>query len=144
VFVVVAGVASYGGSCGGGPVGTSSGGDANSPPSVIGILVEPASIPYGGTGTVTVTAQDAEGDALSATWSCDAGTLEADPDNPLRASYQAPDSGTGTEDTIRVTVSDSRGASTSSSVKVALPQPVPAGPTATPKPDPTCPSGRHA
>lgn len=109
--------------------GVSSGG--SKPPVNYSITVEPAEIDGGGQATVAVTATDPEGQGVVFAFTAQNGTVTPDPEVIGRATYKHDGSSGPATVSIRVTVTDTTGASVTASkglqVKAPAPPSWPAG-----------------
>ncbi len=107
----------------------------NRPPVIGGnkIAVAPVIITPGSTATLTVSATDPDGDALTFTWTAQMGDVPTGPRADRMITYRAPD--IPSNDIVKVTVSDGRGgvAEASVTIRVVMGEP----PTKTPTPSPT-------
>jgi hypothetical protein len=120
--------------CGGGGGNGTSGPDKtpqgpNLNPSIQRVTVDPATVPWGGTATISVTATDPEGQRLAYRYVVAQGAITPDPANPARATYAH--NGQTRPDRIEVTVTDERNGSAqmASDLEIsAPPPPPPAGP----------------
>lgn len=93
--------------------------DSNHAPEIRSLSVIPGVIPLGGTASITVEAGDADGDQIFYRFDATGGTVTADPGQPGRATYRNDGVARGS-DQVRVTVTDSKNASTSGVASVTL------------------------
>ncbi|HET9314021.1 MAG TPA: hypothetical protein VFQ51_00465 [Vicinamibacteria bacterium] len=93
--------------------------ESNRAPEIRNLTVSPAVIPLGGTAVVAVEASDPDGDPMFYRFEAGAGSITADPAQPSRATYRN-DGGVRGADQVRVTVTDSKNASTSGIASVTL------------------------
>ena len=98
-----------------GPMGPAS----NRAPEIRSLSVSPAVISLGGTAVVSVEASDPDGDQIFFRFEATGGTVTADPAQPGRASYRN-DGVVRGSDQVRVTVTDSKNASSSGVASVTL------------------------
>jgi hypothetical protein len=138
--------------CGGGGGGNTTGPDKtpqgpNLNPSIQRITLDPATVPWGGTATVNVTASDPEGQRLTYRYLVTQGTVTPDPANPARATYTH--NGQTRPDRVEVTVTDERNGTAQAAMDLdialppppppSLPPPSPPPPTPPPSPGPVAP-----
>lgn len=89
---------------------------SNTTPEIMSLTVNPSQILYGHSADVTADARDADGDGLTYNWSAGLGTLFGSGNHVV---YSAAGCCAGT-DQIRLTVTDSRGASASGAVPIVV------------------------
>jgi hypothetical protein len=75
-------------------------------PRIENVVLNPGTVPWGGTAAITVTASDADGRVVSARYEVSHGTVTPDPGNPLLATYRH--NGQGQPERLTVTVTDDR------------------------------------
>ena len=90
----------------------------NTPPTIASITADPASVTSGGTTTLTVVAEDADGDSLSYTWYKEAG--ETDEEIPSATTNEYTTEALTEEATYYVIVSDGTDTVTSDAVTITI------------------------
>ena len=89
---------------------------SNTVPEIMSLTVNPSQILYGHSADVTADARDADGDGLTYNWSAGLGTLFGSGSHVV---YSSAACCAGT-DQIRLTVTDSRGASVAATVSIVV------------------------
>jgi hypothetical protein len=93
--------------------------DSNRAPEIRAMSVSPAVIALGGTAVISVDANDPDGDTIFYRFEATGGTVATDAGQPGRATYRNDGVARGS-DQVRVTVTDSKNASTSGVASVTL------------------------
>jgi hypothetical protein len=130
--------------CGGGGGGNTASGPDKTPqgpnlnPTIQRVVLDPATVPWGGTATITVTATDPEGQRLTYRYLVTQGTVTPDGANPARATYSH--NGQARPDRIEVTVTDERNGTAQMATDIEIAAPPPPPPPSTP-PSPPPPQG---
>jgi hypothetical protein len=132
ILAAVAAALSLGLACGGGGGGTTTNPTRPEPgvnlsPVIQAILLNPATVPWGGTATIDVTASDTDGRIASVQYTATQGTVTPDAGNPLRATYRH--NGQGRPERLTVTVTDDRQATATSGADLPVADQVIAAPT---------------
>ncbi len=89
---------------------------SNTAPEILSLTVDPTQILYGHSADVTADARDADGDGLTYSWSAGLGTLFGSGNHVVYSSAAC----CAGSDQIRLTVTDSRGASASATVSIVV------------------------
>lgn len=120
-----------GGGGGGGSITGGDKGDVQGPnrsPTIQSVIMNPATVPWGGTAVITVVASDPDGHALRYAYAATSGTVTPGAADGSRATYQH--NGQANAERLTITVTDERAASATLAADIPIaPQVVVAAPT---------------